>query len=264
MRPANVKARLTLVGAGPGDPELISVKGTKALMQADVVLYDALVHPKLLDYAPTQAERVYVGKRANQHRYSQTEINYLIAAYAFNYGHVVRLKGGDPFIFARGHEELMYAESMGIYVEIVPGISSVAAVPGLQGIPLTKRGINESFWVITGTTSDGALSHDVYAAAHTNASVVILMGRRKLGEIVSLYDQAGKTHMPIAVIQSGSLPNERIALGTIQSIQSEVKRLAIGSPAIIIIGEVVRLHAFFPLGVFAQEALVSYPSSMAS
>lgn len=263
MKMRHNKARLTLVGAGPGDPELISVKGVKALEQADVVLYDALVNPDLLLYAPAQAECVFVGKRASRHRYNQEEINYLIAAYAFNYGHVVRLKGGDPFIFGRGHEELVYAESMGIEVEVIPGISSVASVPGIQGIPITKRGINESFWVITGTTSNGKLSKDFCQAVHTQATIIVLMGMRKLREIVAIYQASKKGSVPIAIIQSGTLPKEQIALGTIDTIEEEVKRLGIGSPAIIVIGEVVRLHAFFPLEHLARSVINHYPKPVA-
>jgi uroporphyrin-III C-methyltransferase len=167
--------KITLVGAGPGDAELITVKGLKALSLADVILYDALVNTELLKYTRKEAKRIFVGKRSNSHVYSQDEINKMIVEYAFTSGHVVRLKGGDPFVFGRGHEELAYAELFNIKVEVIPGISSSYAVPELQHIPLTKRGINESFWVITATTSSGELSRDVYKAAETNAAIVILM-----------------------------------------------------------------------------------------
>ena len=155
------KPYLTLVGAGPGDPELFTLKGVKALSTADVVLYDALVNKDLLDYAPAKAQKVFVGKRAGKHSLKQEEINELIVEYAFNYGHVVRLKGGDPFVFGRGHEEIAYAAAFGIDSSVVPGISSSIAVPEMQKIPVTARGYSESFWVVTGTTKEGELSKDI-------------------------------------------------------------------------------------------------------
>ena len=237
-----IHPEITLVGAGPGDPELITVKGLKALQAADVVLYDALSNPALLVEAPATALKIYVGKRANNHRYTQEEINLLIVQYAYSHGHVVRLKGGDPFIFGRGHEEVAYAEAFGIETQVVPGISSSIAVPELQGIPLTRRGINESFWVITGTTSSGDISKDIPLAAQSSATVVILMGTRKLGEITRIFAHYGKGSTPVMVIQNGSLPNEKMVHGTVTTIQAAVKKEGIGAPAIIVIGEVVDLH----------------------
>src|SRR6201998_1132021 len=175
--------RITLVGAGPGDAELITIKGIKALQTADVVLYDALVNEELLEFAPKKATKVYVGKRSGDHSHSQEAINKLMVDYALNYGHVVRLKGGDPFVFGRGYEELDHAASYSIPTEVVPGISSSIGVPGLQNIPVTHRGLSESFWVVTGTTSSGKVSNDVYEAARTKATIVVLMGIHKLAEI---------------------------------------------------------------------------------
>ncbi len=234
--------KISLVGAGPGDPELMTIKGMKALQSADVVLYDALSNPALLAEAPQNALKIYVGKRANRHRYSQTEINLMLVQYAYAYGHVVRLKGGDPFIFGRGHEELEYIDAFGIETAMIPGISSCYAVPELQYVPLTKRGINESFWVITGTTSSGTLSKDIALAVQSTATVVILMGMRKLPEIVRLFQKQGKGEMSVLVIQNGSLPNERKALGTVNTIVEEVQKEGLSTPAIIVIGAVVDLH----------------------
>lgn len=236
--------KLTLAGAGPGDPELISVKGLNALKDADVVLYDALVNPELLVHSPN-ALTIYVGKRAGYHEKTQDEINQLIVEYALHYGHVVRLKGGDPFVFGRGHEEIEYAGQFGIETRVIPGISSVTAAAGLNKIPLTRRGLNESFWVITGATSDGRVSDDIKLAAQTDATVVILMGLGKLAEITRVFKDAGKSMLPVAVIQSGSLPDEKIAFGTIDTIESEVKAKGLKAPAIIVIGEVVRLAPLF-------------------
>ena len=153
--------KITLVGAGPGDPELLAIKGAKAIRSADVILYDALTGPGLLEMARPGALLIYVGKRAGKHRLRQEEINQLMVGYARSHGHVVRLKGGDPFVFGRGQEEVAYAREQQLEVEVIPGISSCIAVPELQLVPPTRRGYSESFWVITGTTRSGALSEDI-------------------------------------------------------------------------------------------------------
>ena len=198
------KPKITLVGAGPGDIELITLKGINALKTAHVVLYDALVNTELLNYAPQDALKIYVGKRNNQHAYSQEQINTLLVDMAYSYGHVVRLKGGDSFVFGRGKEELDYADAFNIETDLIPGISSSIAVPALAGIPVTHRGVSESFWVITGTTKDNELSEDIFAAAKSNATVVILMGLSKLKEITAIFSNEGKGDTSIALIQDGS------------------------------------------------------------
>jgi len=235
-------AKLTLMGAGPGDIDLITIKGKNALQAADVILYDALANPTLLNYAPKGTLKVYVGKRANKHRYTQAEINQLAVQYAYTHGHVVRLKGGDPFIFGRGHEELTYANALGIATEVVPGISSSTALSGLQQVPLTHRAISHGFWVLTGTTKDKQLPKDFYLAAQSDTTIVILMGLRKLPEITTILKEYDKAKTPVMVIQNGSLPNEKVALGTVDTIVDEVKRKEITTPAIIVVGEVVKLH----------------------
>lgn len=236
------QARITLVGAGPGDPELITLKGLKALQQADVVLYDALVNEEMLEFAPKEALKIYVGKRVNSHRYKQEEINLMLVQYAFSHGHVVRLKGGDPFVFGRGHEEMTYAMAFGIPTFVVPGISSCIAVAELQGVPVTRRGLNESFWVLTGTTRSGQLSNDVSIAAQSSATAVILMGMRKIRQITEVFAAHGKANTPVMVIQNGSLPEERRLLGTVSDIADQVEQEGLGAPGIIVIGEVVSLH----------------------
>ncbi|RKO72247.1 uroporphyrinogen-III C-methyltransferase [Sphingobacterium puteale] len=241
----SIEAKVTLVGAGPGDPDLISLKGIKAIQKADVILYDALVNDELLDYAKADCIKIYVGKRAEQLSTSQDEINRLLVDYALNYGHVVRLKGGDPFVFGRGGEEIDHVAQYGIETAVIPGISSAIGLTGLQQIPLTYRGISESFWVITGSKSDGSLSSDLYLAAESNATVVVLMGYGKLAEIVAIYQEKNLHHLPIALIQNGSLPNEKVVLGTIDNILDESTEKRVGVPAIIIIGEVVAKHRSF-------------------
>ncbi len=237
--------RITLVGAGPGDAELITIKGIKALKTADVVLYDALVNEDLLEFAPEHATKVYVGKRSGDHSFSQDAINKLMIDYALNYGHVVRLKGGDPFVFGRGYEELDYAASYSIPAEVIPGISSSIGVPGMQHIPVTHRGLSESFWVVTGTTLDGKVSNDLYQAARTKATIVVLMGIHKLAEITEIFKKESKHKLPVAVIQSGTTENEKVAVGIIDTIVEIVEEKKITSPALIIIGEVVSLHPLF-------------------
>lgn len=234
-----IKPTVTLVGAGPGDPDLLTVKGAKALAQADVVLYDALANEELLSYAPKKALRIFVGKRKGSHAYTQDQINQLIVDNALTYGHVVRLKGGDPFIFGRGSEEIDYVESFGIPTFVIPGISSAIAVPAYQGIPLTKRGVSESFWVITGTTSSRQLSSDIHLAAQSSATVVVLMGMSKLEEIVSIFQSESKGETAVAIIQNGTTPEEKIGIGTIDTIQKIVAEQQLSSPAIIVIGAVV-------------------------
>lgn len=251
--------KLTLVGAGPGDIDLITVKGVKALAEADVVLYDALINPQLLEYAPKRALKKFVGKRKGFHRYSQDEINQLIVDYAFTEGHVVRLKGGDPFIFGRGSEEIDHVNSFGITCDVVPGISSSISVPAVQGISLTKRGVSESFWVITGTTSARELSNDVELAAQSTATIAILMGMSKLPEIVKLFQHYGRGNEAVAIIQNGTLPNEKVGVGTINTIQEEVATKGLSNPAVIVIGEVVK-HSY-KLEQFYKEAIVKKRSN---
>jgi uroporphyrin-III C-methyltransferase len=232
------KARLTVVGAGPGDLELITLKAIKALKDADVVLYDALVDKELLNYAD-KSEHIFVGKRKGCYAYQQDQINELIVQRAHSRGHVVRLKGGDPFVFGRGAEEMAYAAENGLEVAVVPGISSCIAVPATQNIPVTKRGSAESFWVITGTTKEHKLSGDIHLAAKSNATVVILMGMSKLSAIVELFLKENKSDTPIAIIQNGTKEEEQVGIGTIDTIESVVEKQKLKNPAIIIIGEVV-------------------------
>ena len=199
-----------------------------------------MVNEDLLDYINSDAEIIFVGKRRGCYRYQQEQINELIVARANSKGHVVRLKGGDPFIFGRGAEEMEYAESFGIETAFVPGISSSLAVPAYQNIPLTKRGSSESFWIITGTTKDHKLSNDIKLAAKSNATVVILMGMGKLPEIIALFQQENKNDLPVAIIQNGTRANEKVGIGTVDTILEIVKENELSNPSIIVLGEVVK------------------------
>ncbi len=235
-------AILILVGAGPGDPELITLKAIRTLEKADVILYDALANEVLLDYAPSHSIKKFVGKRYGCHALSQEEINTLIVEYARTYKHIVRLKGGDPFVFGRAQEELAAAREAGIEVEIIPGISSAIAVPAMQMIPLTCRGINESFWVTTGTTQSGNISEDIKLAAQSSATVIILMAMSKLEAIMDIFKLYGKEETPVAIIQNGTTPEEKMIIGNVKDIFFKAEFAGLSNPAVIIIGEVVRLH----------------------
>jgi uroporphyrin-III C-methyltransferase len=236
----NGRPRLTLVGAGPGDPELLTLKAVETLKAADVVLFDALVSKAILDYIPQETPTLSVGKRAGTQSSTQEEINELIVEMAYRFGHVVRLKGGDPFVFGRGAEEIEFAERYGIETSVVPGVTSAVSVPAALNIPVTARGVSESFWVITGTTRAGKLSQDIALAAQSTATIVVLMGIGKIEEIMHLFQENGKSTTPVAVIQNGTMPNQKSVIGTVADISSRMLNEDISSPGIIIIGDVVR------------------------
>lgn len=240
MKTQEKEPRLSLVGAGPGDAELITVKGLRTLETADVVLYDALVSPEIIDYIPQGIPSFCVGKRSGEHSFSQDTINELIVQFANRYGHVVRLKGGDPFVFGRGSEEIEYAKEHGIEATIIPGISSALAVPASIGIPVTARGFSESLWIVTGTTRHGKISADIQLAAQSTATVVILMGLQHLKEIMDVFVNAGKANVPVAIIQSGTLSTQQRLIGDVSTIVERMKDSTLAAPAIIVVGEVVR------------------------
>jgi len=235
----NLNCTLSLVGSGPGDPELITLKGIRSLQKADVVLYDALASKELLAYAPN-ALKIFVGKRNGFKAFSQLEIQEIIVSLSKKYSHIVRLKGGDPFVFGRGLEEIDHVEAYGIKTEVVPGITSAISVPSRYGIGVTKRGISESFWVITGTTSSYQLSSDLKLAVKSSATLIILMGMTKLEKIVATLQNENKGDKPIAIIQNGTTPQEKIGFGLVDNILGIVKEQQLSNPAVIIIGEVVR------------------------
>jgi len=237
-----VEPFLSLVGAGPGDPDLITVKAIKCLRKAKVILYDALANEDLLQYASPGTIKKFVGKRFGCHALSQDEINRLILEYAFSHGRVVRLKGGDPFVFGRAQEEIETARAAGIGYEVIPGISSALAVPASQMIPLTCRGINESFWVTTGTNQSGDISPDIFLAAKSSATIIILMAMSKLEMIMEIFSNNGKTQTPVAIIQNGTTDREKMVIGKVNDIYFKAQHAGITNPAIIMVGEVVNLH----------------------
>jgi len=234
-----MKPHLCVMGAGPGDPELVTMKGWKALQKADVILYDNLACKELLEVASDSCKKVYVGKKPYGEYTSQDTIHLLIKHYAFTRGNVLRLKGGDPFIFGRGFEEIIYARGLGIETEYIPGISSMQAA-GFSDIPLTHRGISESVWAITGTKKNGSLSSDLQLAIKSKATVVIYMGMKKLMEIATAYITSGKGDMPAAIIQHASLGTQQLLSCKVKDLPHASFTAGLTNPAIIIIGNVVK------------------------
>lgn len=234
--------KVYLVGAGPGDPELITVKGMRCLQAADVVVYDRLVAPALLEYAPHTAELIYVGKEPKRHRLSQEAINRLLVQLARTGKQVVRLKGGDPFVFGRGGEEALALVESGISFEVVPGISSAIAVPAYAGIPVTHRHLAQSFTVVSGHTAD---EDDPFGAdwadLPTTGTLVILMGVQYLPQITAHLLANGRSpQTPAATIHRGTTPHQQIVVGTLATIAERARNVQ--PPAITVIGEVVALQ----------------------
>lgn len=231
--------RLTVVGAGPGDPELITLKAVKTLESANVVLYDALVDTSLLNYCTVTCEKIYVGKKPGE-SHSQDAINELIVEKAFALGHVVRLKGGDPFVFGRGQEEIDFAKRFGLVTGYVPGISSSISAPSAANIPLTVRGVSDGFWVMTGTKSDGSLSSDLQLGLQSNATLIILMGMNQLEAISKICQAHGKGEVATAIVQSATTKNQKIGFGFAGELDKIAQKNDLRNPAVIVIGEVVR------------------------
>ncbi|MCS7222044.1 MAG: uroporphyrinogen-III C-methyltransferase [Anaerolineae bacterium] len=241
-----MKGKVYLVGAGPGDPGLITVRGITCLRRADVVVYDRLVPSELLNYAPDHAERIYAGKAAGSHTLKQEEINQLLIARARAGQCVVRLKGGDPFVFGRGGEEALALVEAGISFEVVPGVSSIVAVPAYAGIPLTHRGIASSLVVRTGHVAN--VTHSI---AHAS-TIIYLMGSKNLADIVAeLLAEGRAVDTPAALIQWGTTPRQRTVtgdLGTIVELGRDIE-----PPVLLVVGPVVRLRQY--LNWFEQRPL---------
>jgi len=240
-----INPKLIVMGAGPGDPELITVKAHRILQQANVVLYDNLANKELLNFTKADCKKVYVGKQPYGDYTSQETIHEMIKHYAYTEGSVVRLKGGDPFIFGRGFEEIMYARQHGIETEFIPGITSMQA-SGFEDIPLTHRAVSEGVWMITGTKKDGSLSADLRLAMQSNATVVIYMGTKQLPSIADTYITEGRGDTPAALIQHASLPHQKSVKGLVKDLPLLAIQNQITYPAIIIIGDVVNVHLQTP------------------
>lgn len=233
--------KVYLVGAGPGDPGLMTVRGLRLLRAAHVVVYDQLVNPVLLEEVPVDAERIFVGKQAGHHCIAQTEINDVLINYAQRGYEVVRLKGGDPFVFGRGGEEAEALADADISFEIVPGVSSAVAVPAYAGIPLTHRNYASSFAVVTGHEAIKTKSSVDWAKLATAVdTLVILMGLHNLSTIVAKLVAHGRSaETPVAVIHQGTTEQQQTVTGTLADIV--VKSAGLKAPALIVVGDVVQL-----------------------
>ena len=233
-----------LVGAGPGDPDLITLKGAKALASADVVVYDRLVAPELLDFSPPQAERVYVGKEPGRAATPQASINELLVEHARRGATVVRLKGGDPFVFGRGGEELLACAAAGVAVQMVPGVTSAIAAPAAAGIPVTHRDVARSFAVITASTAHGDGTPDLGPVAAAVDTLVLLMAAGRLAEICAALIEAGRpADEPAALVMWATTPEERSVAGTLEDLPALAAAAGLGPPATLVVGGVAAIRA---------------------
>ena len=252
--------KVYLVGAGPGDPDLITVKGLRCLQEADVILYDRLVNPELLQYAKEGAQLVYCGKLPHYHTMKQETINHFLIKYAKKGYQVVRLKGGDPFVFGRGGEEAEECVKNDVPFEVVPGITSGIAASAYAGIPVTHRSLSKSFAFITGHQAAGnvAADHQWYHLANGVDTLCIYMGVSHLPTIIKQLIESGKSpETPIALIHWGTLSDQQTVVGTFETIEDLVKEAGISNPSMIVIGEVVKLHN--RLNWFQEEIVPNLP-----
>ena len=251
--PPPAEGFVSLVGAGPGDPELLTLRALRVLRQADVVLYDHLVAPALVEYARTGAERIYVGKEQDNHALGQGEINALMVRLARGGRRVVRLKGGDPFIFGRGGEEIEALAAQGVAFEVVPGVTAAAGAAAYAGIPLTHRDYAQSCVLATGHLKNGAAQIDWGAIARPGQTVAVYMGVGALAEICrGLIEHGLSAELPAALVEKATLPAQRVIEGTLSTLPGQAAAAGVKPPALLIAGEVVRLRE--RLAWFAPEA----------
>lgn len=235
--------KVYLVGAGPGDPELITRRGYRLLTQADLVVHDRLIPEELLTAAPPAAEIVAVGKCKGRHPVPQEEIQRILVAGALAGKRVVRLKGGDPFVFGRGGEEALYLRQRGIPFEVVPGVSSAIAGPACAGIPVTMRGTSGSFLVLGGHTASGEEDPNTWRAAATVDTVVLLMGLDRLEQHVERLLSAGRApHTPAAAISRATTRQQQVVTAPLADLAAAVRCADLVSPTLIVIGDVVAMH----------------------
>ncbi len=235
--------RVYLVGAGPGDPDLLTLRAVKLLKEADVLVYDNLVSDGVLAFAPPQAERIYAGKRRNEHTMRQEEINQLLVRLAQEGKMVIRLKGGDPFIFGRGGEEMIELAAHGVAFEVVPGITAASGVACYAGVPLTHRDHAQTCLFVTGHLKDGTADLDWDALVRAHQTVVIYMGLNALPDICKqLIAHGAPDSRPIALVQNGTLGSQKILTGTLADLPTRAAQSKFTSPSLIIVGDVVNLQ----------------------
>ena len=256
------KGKVYIMGAGPGDLELLTLKGKRAIEEADCVVYDRLINPRILDFAKKDAEMIYLGKGNTEGGVIQDEINRTIVTKALEGKIVARVKGGDPFVFGRGGEEIQSLFDNGISFEVIPGITSSISVPAYAGIPVTHRGVARSFHVFTGHTMEDGTWHNFEAIAKLEGTLVFLMGIKTLPIIVSDLVKNGKDpKTPVAIIEKGATADQRVTVGTLENIIEKAKERKIVPPAITIIGEVVNLRETFKWfedkNLFGKKILVT-------
>ena len=244
--PRGGRGRVYLVGAGPGDPDLLTVKAVRLLETADVVIHDRLVGPGVLAHIPTQVERVFAGKRRAHHHVRQPSLNELLVERASAGATVVRLKGGDPFVFGRGGEELEALLAAGIPFEIVPGVTAALGCAAYAGIPLTHRDHAHSVVFATGQGHDGPAAHDWAALARSQATLCLYMGREGLETAATALTEAGLSPLtPAAAIENGTLPQMRVVRAPLARLHEEAKLLEARNPVLVVVGEVARLAERF-------------------
>jgi uroporphyrin-III C-methyltransferase/precorrin-2 dehydrogenase/sirohydrochlorin ferrochelatase len=233
--------RVSLVGAGPGDPELLTLRAARALREADIIVYDKLVDPAVLEYARRDARRIFVGKSKGDHTLPQTEINALLVTEARAGRHVVRLKGGDPFVFGRGGEELDALVAEGIRVDVVPGITAATGCAAYAGFPLTHRDHASSVVFVSGHSKDGFSDLDWHALANPRQTIVVYMGVSAAGEVAGKLIQAGlSASTPVAIVENGTRWDQRVIKGELQQAADLIRQHGVAGPALLVIGEVTR------------------------
>lgn len=237
------KGAVYLIGAGPGDPELLTVKAYRIMQQADVVLYDSLVSEDILDSCSQQATKIFVGKRCDDHALPQEEINQLLVTQAQAGKCVIRLKGGDPFIFGRGGEELQAVVANGLYFESIPGITAASAAASSAGIPLTHRQCAQSVKLVTAFKKTKTPNQDYSEMLDSNQTLVLYMGLNQLTSLTEGLMGAGRDgDTPFAIVSHASLPTQQVLVGSLRDIVDKQKQAKLPTPALLIIGEVVNLH----------------------